>query len=314
MKKEELYNAPKYAGIYYFKNDLNGKYYIGQAVKLRSRLLHHMNNFEHDRYNAPLYRAFKKYGLSNFSWGVLDTFRNALSAEVKCKLDELEKKYIKEYNSYGATGYNQTYGGDAGVLGLKHSNETLEKLKILKEAQVRNKERTQEDWVKAKNIDTGDVYIAIAQCYLRKMINCNSHAGLLRCLNKTQHTLTTSAGTFVIAKYNEDFPDAGNSLKYNPKRSAKNKEEGKIKKQVREILSEFPTIKPSEVVSKYGINRNTFLRYRKELGMVPEYRTDSIIDKDSFISYYIDHSIADTAAYFGITLRRCYKYRKRFGL
>jgi hypothetical protein len=38
-------------------------------------------------------------------------------------LDELEMLYIKEYNSYGSTGYNQTKGGDGGILGYKFTEE-----------------------------------------------------------------------------------------------------------------------------------------------------------------------------------------------
>ena len=39
---------------------------------------------------------------------------------------ELEIKYIEEFNSYGATGYNQTKGGDGGVLGYKMTEEQKE--------------------------------------------------------------------------------------------------------------------------------------------------------------------------------------------
>ena len=41
-------------------------------------------------------------------------------------LDSLEKKYIEEYNSLIPNGYNMTKGGDAGVLGLKMTDEQKE--------------------------------------------------------------------------------------------------------------------------------------------------------------------------------------------
>lgn len=256
MKKEELYNAPKYAGIYYFKNNINGKYYIGQAVKLRTRLLHHMNNLEHDRYDAPLYRAFKKYGIENFSWGILDTFRDALSKEVKFKLDELEVKYIEEYNSYGKTGYNQTKGGDAGVLGLKQTEETKEKLKILGERQTREQTVEQESWIKAKNINTGEIYISTRECYLMRILKANSHIGINRCIKRKQYTLTTSLGTFIIAKYNEEFPSTKNNIRgrFIPKYSHK---------EVFKIFKDNPYIKYSEFNKIYPLIRSTFYYFRR---------------------------------------------------
>ena len=38
-------------------------------------------------------------------------------------LDRLEIACIEQYNSYGKTGYNQTRGGDAGILGYKFTEE-----------------------------------------------------------------------------------------------------------------------------------------------------------------------------------------------
>ena len=87
--------------------------------------MHHINNFEHDRYDAPRYKAFKKYGLENFEVKILITFRDALSQRTRQELDYYEKKYIEEYNSYGPTGYNQTKGGDAGIPGYVFNKEQL---------------------------------------------------------------------------------------------------------------------------------------------------------------------------------------------
>ena len=106
MKKEDIYNAPKYAGVYMFRNILNGKCYIGQAVKLRKRLQHHINNYEHNRYDAPIYRAFKKYGIENFELKILISWHDALSFQTKKMLDLYEKRYIEEYNSLVPNGYN----------------------------------------------------------------------------------------------------------------------------------------------------------------------------------------------------------------
>ena len=45
------------------------------------------------------------------------------SDTTKSDLDVLEVLYIETYNSYGKTGYNQTKGGDGGILGYKFTDE-----------------------------------------------------------------------------------------------------------------------------------------------------------------------------------------------
>lgn len=127
MKKEDLYNLPKYAGVYLLKNTINGKCYVGQSLKLRRRLLKHINNLEHNRYDAPIYRAFKKYGLEAFELKILKSWHNALDGRTKYYLDLYEKQYIEEYNSLVPNGYNQTIGGDGGIEGYKFTEDQLKR-------------------------------------------------------------------------------------------------------------------------------------------------------------------------------------------
>ena len=129
FNKESIKTIDNIPGIYLIKNKVNGKCYIGQSIRLRKRLLHHLNNYINDRYDFPLYRAFDKYGTDNFEVFILNSFNSTNYTEIKKELDILEIKYIKEYNSYGTTGYNQTYGGDAGVLGYKMTEEQKDKIK-----------------------------------------------------------------------------------------------------------------------------------------------------------------------------------------
>lgn len=128
MRIEELKSAPQKPGIYYFKNTKNGKYYIGQAEQLRKRMLHHVSNVKHERYDNPIYRAIKKYGWENFDWGILETYEDVEYDTLKKKMDEAEMKYIKEFNSYGSTGYNQTLGGDGGIKGYKFTDEQRKRI------------------------------------------------------------------------------------------------------------------------------------------------------------------------------------------
>lgn len=124
------------SGIYYFKNKINNKYYIGQAVDLNKRLRAHFSHMKTGRYdNIALYKAIRKYGIDNFDLDILEYVDNT-KEDFKLILDEREKYYIEKYNSYGPTGYNQTLGGDAGVLGLKMTDE--QKAKISKASKFVN--------------------------------------------------------------------------------------------------------------------------------------------------------------------------------
>ena len=121
---------PKLAGIYIFKNNINGKCYIGQAVSLRKRIKHHLSNIKTNRYDLPLYKAINKYGMYNFTIDILYSFipdKISSTEELIRILDELEVKYIEEYEAY-TKGYNCTKGGDFGVLGLKFTEEQKKKV------------------------------------------------------------------------------------------------------------------------------------------------------------------------------------------
>lgn len=111
---------PNIAGIYIFRNNINGKCYVGQGISLRKRIKHHFSNIRTQRYDLPLYRAINKYGLHNFTIDILESFvpNNISNEQLIKKLDKLEIEYIEKYDSYH-NGYNCTVGGDYGVLGLK---------------------------------------------------------------------------------------------------------------------------------------------------------------------------------------------------
>lgn len=94
MSKDDIINnIPQCPGIYMIQNDINKKCYIGQSINLHKRLLHHINNSINNRYNAPIYKAFKKYGIDSFSLYILKTFDNYITSDIKKQLDILEKWY-----------------------------------------------------------------------------------------------------------------------------------------------------------------------------------------------------------------------------
>lgn len=88
-------------GIYKFTNKINGKSYIGQSNNIERRFNDHLY-YENNR-DMIFNRALKKYGLSNFTFEVIE----------ECSLEELDEKEIKWIAYYDSwkNGYNMTPGG-----------------------------------------------------------------------------------------------------------------------------------------------------------------------------------------------------------
>lgn len=92
-------------GIYKITNKINGKCYIGQSNDIERRWKEHKNSFSNSNasdYESKKNRAFRKYGIENFDFQVL---------EETCleKLNDREIYWICYFNSV-EEGYNTSYG------------------------------------------------------------------------------------------------------------------------------------------------------------------------------------------------------------
>ena len=110
--------------IYRIKNNIDGKSYIGQYCKdnPRGRFTIHKRNAKNETATEYLYRAIRKHGVENFEFTVVCIC-------TKEELNDLEIKYIKEFDTFGENGYNMTSGGQ-GIRDFKHSPETIERLRV----------------------------------------------------------------------------------------------------------------------------------------------------------------------------------------
>lgn len=91
--------------VYKITNEINGKCYIGSSIKVEIRWREHKNcafNPNSDCYEYPLYRAFRKYGIENFTFEVLRDNFNTIK-----EMTDYEHDMIVYYDSY-ENGYNQT--------------------------------------------------------------------------------------------------------------------------------------------------------------------------------------------------------------
>jgi len=96
-------------GIYKITNLVNGKFYIGLSSNIEARWEDHKKKKNcFNQYSKPLYRAFRKYGVNNFYFEVIEEC-------AKHELGDREKHWIGTLkSSYSSIGYNLSDGGTCG--------------------------------------------------------------------------------------------------------------------------------------------------------------------------------------------------------
>ena len=93
--------------IYKWTNKTNGKIYVGKTTKtLPHRTRTHINTANVGS-TLPIHNAIRKYGKEGFDIEVIAT---ALDID---QLNELEIKFIKEYDCRSPKGYNLKLGGES---------------------------------------------------------------------------------------------------------------------------------------------------------------------------------------------------------
>lgn len=176
---KDIQNIP---GIYKITNIINGKCYIGQSIYLKKRLKRHLSYKSH-KDNLALYKAFNKYGVDKFTIEILETIDTEKCDNIKSELDKLEIFYIKKYNSYNS-GYNQTFGGDAGIAGYKFTEEQLDKVSKHSKLCAPNFYKP----VYLKSIINSNIKMYISECHAAEDMKC-SHSQISKVCNRKQYLL-----------------------------------------------------------------------------------------------------------------------------
>ena len=114
-------------GIYKITNLINNNAYIGLSINIEKRWKEHIErsqNISNKEYDKVLYKAFRKYGIDNFKFEILE----------ECKSEELKEKeiyWIQYYNTFHC-GYNSTPGGDlVDTHGEKHPRHKLTEADVI---------------------------------------------------------------------------------------------------------------------------------------------------------------------------------------
>ncbi|WP_296885384.1 GIY-YIG nuclease family protein [uncultured Methanobrevibacter sp.] len=121
------WNLHNISGIYLIENKINGHLYVGQAIDIKKRWIHHQNRLNNNdgKPNLHLQSAWNKYGAENFNFYVLE----------RCDSNELNQReiyWIKKLNTcHNQNHYNMNEGGSTN-LGYKHTIEAKRRMSKLK--------------------------------------------------------------------------------------------------------------------------------------------------------------------------------------
>ena len=112
--------------VYKITNLLNQKSYIGSSTRIEKRWQQHKNdafNPNNEKYNYPLYQAFRKYGIENFSFIILRD--NFSSIE---EMQDYEEKSILAHNTLSPNGYNQTLFTNSNTIASENTKKHIAKV------------------------------------------------------------------------------------------------------------------------------------------------------------------------------------------
>lgn len=113
--------------IYYWKNKINDKGYVGQHCgDGDTRKNSHLREALNIENAAPLYRAMRDYGVENFDYEILEIVPIEKGQRY---LDIREMYWIHKKNTYigNGKGYNRTLGGGGGVRAFCSKKEKEQK-------------------------------------------------------------------------------------------------------------------------------------------------------------------------------------------
>lgn len=112
--------------VYKITNLINQKVYIGSSTRVDKRFQSHKNdafNPNNKKYNYPLYKAFRKYGIENFTFEILkNDFKNIED------MQNYEHEMILKFHSLSPNGYNQTDYTNSNSIASENSQKHIKQV------------------------------------------------------------------------------------------------------------------------------------------------------------------------------------------
>ena len=176
--------------VYKITNLINGKNYIGSSVNVEKRWKKHIQcskNVNDYKYNYPLYQAFRKYGINNFSFEIIKDDFNSVE-----EMQQYEYEMIIYYNSY-TNGYNQTLNTNSNHIANENLQKHLEKVsckcaKINKENQILEIYSSYHDAARKNGMD-GDNCATKIRSVCKGKISCINNELMFRDLDENNNII-----------------------------------------------------------------------------------------------------------------------------
>lgn len=258
--------------IYCITNKITGKQYIGQTIRtVERRWSSHQTESKTEKKPSYFHKSIIKYGKNNFVVETIESISAITKDELKNKLNESEKKYIKQYNTIRPNGYNLTPGGDTSSFTRKRSI-----VQISKHGEIINVYESIVDALKALNLNEGSLsavlcgYANMCHGYYWTYLDDNVNE-FIKNIDNPYVCLYDSDGK--LQKIYDSFNDASVDLdvsvsrlkqccngsrlhsKYRQFRSFKNKDD--IENKISELVIEW-----GKSVEQYDLNNNYITTYK----------------------------------------------------
>ena len=158
--------------VYKITNTINGRCYIGSSIHPEKRWRQHKNsafNPNSQGYNYPLYQAFRKYGIEQFTFEILNDDFSSVE-----EMEEYEYQAIIQYQGYGI-GYNQTLNTHSNNICHENCKKYISKISC-KCAKV------------DKNNNIIEIYSSYHEAARKNNLDGDSSASKVRAVCKGEHS------------------------------------------------------------------------------------------------------------------------------
>ncbi len=229
--------------IYKITNTVNNKVYIGQTKQDPDKRWNGHKGAINSGKGCPLLqKAFNKYGADKFKFEVL----------IICFDDarfEIEKQYIKKYNSFGKNGYNSNEGGEQGgnFKGKHHKPELIEKLRQLNIERYKNPVNRKELSEKVKE--------GLAKINLSEKIRAAQAKKREQGIPLFKNRVRQNNGQFTLNKETKEKIRASVNKYY------KNNKHNNARDNIRKKISETSILTRGRPINQYTLDGNFVASY-----------------------------------------------------
>ena len=164
--------------VYKITNMINQKSYIGSSTRVEKRWQQHKNDAfnsspKNKKYQYPLYQAFRKYGIENFSFEILkDGFSST------DEMEKYEQEMIFQYQTLAPNGYNQTENTNSNATAYENTQKYIKKISkkcalVNEDNEILSVYNSYHDAARAQGYDGDDWASNIKKICEGKMHSCN---------------------------------------------------------------------------------------------------------------------------------------------